>query len=414
MLLVIVSYRMQKLIHIFQMALRDARSNLLHTILSVLGIVIGVGALVAILSLIDGMEKYATQQIGQTTTLNSIIISPQVNERVNGVLIRKKEIPFIRYSDLPSIDSALGKPHTIALRYAESGWLTDPDSSFSIGMLLRGIVAEGSDKVKLSSGRFLNSDDLDAERNVAMINAHAADMVDSLTGTRPEPGKRLLFNNRAYNIIGVVGNAGDQPEIYVPITAIASDLQEERPPACVIDATTVEDVNELEGDIRQWITGKFGSDESFQIFTNAFRVKQANQAFLIFRIVMGLIVGISVIVGGIGIMNVLLISVTERTREIGIRKAIGARRKDIVLQFIAESLTVSAIGSILGLILGILFTSGAVPIVRRFTELPFEAVYTWNTFVVIALVSILIGIAFGTYPALKAARLDPVAAIRHE
>jgi putative ABC transport system permease protein len=113
-------------------------------------------------------------------------------------------------------------------------------------------------------------------------------------------------------------------------------------------------------------------------------------------------------------MNVLLISVTERTREIGIRKALGARKKDIVLQFLAESLTISAIGSILGLIFGILFTSGTVPIVRHITEMPFEAVYTWKTFVIIAIVSILIGIIFGTFPAYKAARLDPVDAIRHE
>ncbi|HNH61919.1 MAG TPA: FtsX-like permease family protein, partial [Cyclobacteriaceae bacterium] len=135
---------------------------------------------------------------------------------------------------------------------------------------------------------------------------------------------------------------------------------------------------------------------------------------LLFKIIMGLIVGISVVVGGVGVMNVLLISVTERTTEIGIRKAVGANRRDIILLFLSESVTVSAFGSVLGLIFGTLFTMAAIPIVKAITKIPFQAAYTFDTFFLIAIIAIIVGIVFGTYPAVRASRLDPVEAIRHE
>lgn len=129
---------------------------------------------------------------------------------------------------------------------------------------------------------------------------------------------------------------------------------------------------------------------------------------------MGMIVGISVLVGGIGVMNVLLISVTERTVEIGIRKAVGASRAHIVQQFLAESITISLVGSLVGLIIGILGTMIVVPVIKSLTAMPFAASYTWNTLIIVTIISVLVGIIFGTYPAMRAARLDPVDAIRRE
>jgi len=167
--------------------------------------------------------------------------------------------------------------------------------------------------------------------------------------------------------------------------------------------------------IKKWIGNRFPNNKNdFTVITNEFRVDQAAQGFLLFRVIMGLSVGISVLVGGIGVMNVLLISVTERTREIGIRKAVGANKKHIVLQFLSEAITISAVGSFLGFVFGVLGTMAVVPIVKAITKIPFQAAYTWNTFFIIAIVAVVVGIAFGTYPALRASRLDPVDAIRHE
>jgi len=154
--------------------------------------------------------------------------------------------------------------------------------------------------------------------------------------------------------------------------------------------------------------------EAFSIFTYEGRVEQLSQGILIFKLVMGAITGISVLVGGIGIMNVLLISVTERTKEIGIRKAAGARKKDIVLQFLSESVTISIVGCALGWVAGVLGVFGIVELINRFTDFTFQAALSFGTVMVILIIAILVGMVFGTYPAWKAANLTPVDAIRHE
>jgi putative ABC transport system permease protein len=132
------------------------------------------------------------------------------------------------------------------------------------------------------------------------------------------------------------------------------------------------------------------------------------------KLVMGAITGISLLVGGVGIMNVLLAAVVERTREIGIRKAVGARRRDILVQFLSESVAIAGAGSLLGVILGLAGAFAATAIIRARTEATLYAAFTWSSASVSALAAIVVGLAFGFYPALRAARLSPIDAIRHE
>jgi putative ABC transport system permease protein len=205
------------------------------------------------------------------------------------------------------------------------------------------------------------------------------------------------------------------PYAVIPITLLTQEELRTITPELIIEAANVEDVPKLNEEVVLFLKSKYPSyQQDFSIFTNEMRVKQAAQGFLLFRVIMGLIVGISVLVGGIGVMNVLLISVTERTSEIGIRKAVGANRTDIMLQFLSESVTVSAFGSLLGLLVGILGTMAIVPIIHAITKVPFYAMYTWNTLAIISIVALIVGVVFGTYPAIRASRLDPVEAIRRE
>ena len=143
-------------------------------------------------------------------------------------------------------------------------------------------------------------------------------------------------------------------------------------------------------------------------------MEQLTQALLVFKILMGAITSVSLLVGGIGIMNVLLAAVVERTREIGIRKATGARNRDILVQFLAESVTITSVGAAIGVVLGLGIAFLAAAIMRMQTQAPVHAAVSVSTIVVAAVASIVVGITFGLYPALRASRLSPIDAIRHE
>jgi putative ABC transport system permease protein len=183
----------------------------------------------------------------------------------------------------------------------------------------------------------------------------------------------------------------------------------------VVKAPTVEQVPEVQARVEDWLATRYGRwDHDLRVETRLERVEQMQRGFLVFKLFLGAMAGISLLVGGIGIMNVLLASVTERTREIGIRKAAGARARDILLQFLAESVAISGSGSLAGLLLGLGIAFGAAALMRMNTEAPIYAGISWSTMAVAAAAALVIGLSFGTYPARRAARLSPIDAIRHE
>ena len=226
-----------------------------------------------------------------------------------------------------------------------------------------------------------------------------------------------MIEDNEYQVIGILSDErlGDRVEAYYPITLFSFIDGRVSYPDMIVRANLVEELPDLQSEVEELLSRRYeASDKKFVIGTNEGRVAQFQQSILIFKLVMGMITGISVLVGGIGVMNVLLISVTERTREIGIRKATGAKRADILMQFLSESVTVSLVGCIAGLILGMTAVFAFVPIVKAFTEVDFPVAFTWTTVSIILFIGFIVGLVFGTYPAWRASKLTPVDAIRHE
>jgi putative ABC transport system permease protein len=398
----------------FLLAFHNIRSHFFHTLLSVLGIVIGVAALVSILSLIDGMEEYAKEQITRTTSLKAINIWSNQFTRTNGVRVRRDSFAILGYEDYRELKGKLTKPCSLHYMASFASTVTAGDSS-RIGTML---YALGSPAVHSSavftSGTGFTQDEITSGVKAVLVNHQFVKLMDSIMDPNGAVGKKVVFRDNEMVIKSVFDDKGSEPRMAFPLTLLTPQELRDNPPSVIVDASEITDVADLKSQVQAWIKDKYENEAEFAVVTNDARVEQATQGFLLFRIIMGLIVGISVVVGGIGIMNVLLISITERTVEIGIRKAVGANRRDIILQFLAESVTVSVFGSAVGLILGVLGTMAVVPIVASITKIPFYANYTLNTMIVVGVLAVLLGIIFGTYPAIRASRLDPVEAIRHE
>jgi putative ABC transport system permease protein len=404
----------KKIFNSFILAFHNIRSHFFHTMLSVLGIVIGVAALVAILSLIDGMEQYARDQITFTTSLKAIVIRPEANKQVNGISVRKDSISFFHYRDYESLQSALTFPTTGYLLSTLASEVTIKEDSFQTAALVTASIPLNPGD-SIAQGRIFTRRELEQQSRVAVISLPFAKNVAGEKGISQLINKTIIMRDSEFKIIGIVSaRRFTRSEIFYPITLLTEIELDKNPPTCLLEAENVEDVPKIKEQINGWLNKRFSSINDFSVVTNELRVEQAKKGFQLFRIIMGLIVGISVVVGGIGVMNVLLISVTERTVEIGIRKAVGANKQDIILQFLSESITISIFGSFTGLIFGILSTMIIIPVIKSLTGAPFQAAYTWNTLMIISILAVVVGVVFGTYPALRASRLDPVEAIRRE
>lgn len=408
---------MKQIIPAFAMAFRAMKGQVFQTFLSILGMIIGVAALVGILCLIDGMEKFAKDQITQTTSLNSILVSSKATRSENGVVVKKDSFAYLSPAQFEKLQHDLSGQAKMMLLSTQSAEVVHPTTSKKMLSVWYGTTPSMDDraKSKLVAGRLLNQQDVQLVRKVALVNKTFSNLFSPADSAAALIGKQLVMQGTSYEVIGVLNLLAKSPEVFVPITLFTPTDFKNYPPSVIIEVNEVDQVNPIKKKISEWLKKEYGAKRAdFAIATNGFRVEQAEQGFRLFRVIMGLIVGISVLVGGVGVMNVMLISVTQRTTEIGVRKALGAKRQDIVFQFLAESISISAFGSLCGLILGVLGTMATIPIIRAITKVPFQASYTWNTIALVSLIAVVVGIVFGTYPALRASRLDPVEAIRRE
>ena len=390
--------------------------NPLRTALSTLGIIVGTAALVAVLALGDGVERYVRRQIERTTDLQAIVVTARTASIVDGQRIPRADYPVFTAADADTVRGLLGTGGAAVLAVSGPALVAVPDSAARAALVTAtGPGITDFQELELAQGRFFSAAEAAEPASVAVVSHRLA----AERGLRV--GDSVRLGARAWAIVGVL--AGDAEErvllAFVPL-ALARDalvpIGESPAPVLLAKAARVEEVDSARARVEAWLARRAGADwkDKVSIGTRAGRLAQVQQGMLVFKILMGAITGISLLVGGIGIMNVLLASVAERTREIGIRKATGARRRDILWQFLVESVAITGAGSAVGAAVGLAGAFAVTAVMRAQTEALVYAAFTWGTVLVAAAAAVAVGIAFGMYPAVRAARLSPIDAIRHE
>jgi putative ABC transport system permease protein len=405
--------------------LQTLRANPLRTILSTLGVIMGVGSMVSVLAMGDGVEKYAREQVARTTDLQAIAITPNFVQRVDGIFVRRTDVVTFSPADIDSLKGAVPEAASVDLS-TSGGTIAQRDSaatgrglSVNAGASSEPIAAQFATRgLNIRDGRIFTDDEVRQAKAVVILRASAA---DSIGGGVALIGKTILLQRRPFEVVGILAPIErERMEAFVPFGATEGVIFGFGGAATgaqlSLVAKRVEDVESAKQHAERFFARRYGMAwrQRVNVVANSTRVEQLTQALTVFKILMGAITGVSLLVGGIGIMNVLLAAVVERTREIGVRKAAGARNRDILVQFLAESVAITGAGAAIGVLLGLGVAYLTAAIMRSTTQAVVYAAISMNTILVAAIASIFVGVTFGLYPALRASRLSPIDAIRHE
>jgi len=399
------------------------RVNPMRTLLATLGVIIGVASLVAVLSLGDGMEAYARRQVERTTSVQNVFVFPITHDTVDGIRVAREQWTLFGKDDVADAERRVPGVGAVGLLYNGTTMIAPPaggrERAANVVAASASVPAMGDAKVRW--GRFFTPAEVRDDVAVVVLSYPAAQALSRTGQPAAMLGETLRLRGVAMRVIGISApdeRDGRSMSALVPLglgPAVMTPGEAAQPRRLVLKAKKVEDVEAVRAAAGAWLTRRYGPwEKGFEINTDQARSAQMKQGFLVFKLFMGAMTAISLLVGGIGIMNVLLSSVTERTREIGIRKAVGARRRDIVLQFLSESVAITGSGSLIGLVLGVAGAFAITAAMRAYLDAPIHAGLSLSTLLVAAFSAIVVGLSFGTYPALRASRLSPVDAIRHE
>ncbi len=399
------------------------RANPLRTVLSTLGIVIGVAALVAVLSVGDGMQRLAHEQIGKTTDLQRIAVTPRLFRIIDGTPIAEPNPVKLTLVEANSLRAAVSEYGSVNMTENGTALVTTRADTTPHAAHVMGLLAPEPSMVDstLLGGRVFTAAEAASGAPVVVVSYKLANDVAHGRTPRDVIGDTLLFQGQPRQIIGVLKAEETETarRAIMPISAIAGAVivgPFDRPSILTATAKTVEGVAVTRSHVESWATKQFGPGwkDRVTVVSDEARLDQVSKALLLFKLFMGALMSISLIVGGIGIMNVLLSSVIERTREIGIRKAVGAAQRHILWQFLCESVAITSVGSLIGLLIGAGAAFAITAIMRHMSNTPVQAWLSVSTVLVAIGASVAVGLSFGLYPAMRAAKLSPIDAIHHE
>jgi putative ABC transport system permease protein len=407
--------KLQSIFLLIEAGVDGLRGNALRTALSTVGVVIGVASLVGVLSLGDGMERYVRDTIGRER-VQVVRMSPRFTHEVNGRDMPLPDVVVLGPRDLAEVRRL---PGVAAASLNASGAATFRAGGREVkGVTTVATQENGAefDFLELDHGRFFVYGE--AHRNAPVV-VISKGLAEELAGDEPYLSmldRKVWTGSAPRRVIGIFQDEGEAA--YVPLRAAGEVIgkgMREVPPQMMVRARSIEAVERVRTALEDWAAGRYGRpDERLEFSTYADRLAQAEEGIAVFKMIMGAIIGISLLVGGIGVMNVLLASVAERTREIGVRRALGAQRSAILAQFLFESMAITGLGSIFGIVLGTAGAMAMAPLVRSMTGQAIPISPTIGTLLLAITCPALVGLVFGIYPAHRAARLSPIEALRHE
>lgn len=403
---------------ILQQAWKALLLHRLRSLLSTLGIVFAVAAVVTMLAIAGGARREVLEQIGRLG-IDSIIVRNfhAENEASSGGFdlppegLGNRDVRAAR--QIPGIRSITLVRETKAF-LAE---LEEPDVVNMLAVNQEYMAARG---LRLAKGRFVSDIDVENRHLVCVLGAELARRIVPGAG----PGQTIHFDGDPYRVVGVLQHRGRIDDEVLPVAlrdfdnaafvplspaggAFAAAGENRYLSEMILEVTGAGFVDPVAGVVHHALLQNRGGVENFEIIVPRELLSQARQTQRLFNVVLGSIAGISLLVGGIGIMNIMLANVSERTREIGIRRAVGATRQHIVIHFLGESILLTFIGGVFGIFLGALAALG----VNVFIQ--WQASITIWPVLSALFVSVAVGVVSGMYPAVKAANMDPVEALRH-
>jgi putative ABC transport system permease protein len=402
--------------NLFRIAIRALIRNKLRAFLTMLGIIIGVASVIAMLAIGEGSKVNITREMSSMGT-NMVIVMPNMQSR-GGVSLGASSSMALKYSDVEAIRNEASSVAAVSPEVRASGQVIF--SNQNTQTTIYGVTEDylSIKKLELLSGRVFNSSELKGMAKVCLLGQT---VVENLFGAGADPvGLTIRVKNLPFLIIGVLKDKGesgmgqDQDDLIIaPYTTVqrrlaAIDYINGIYASAITEDKSAQAISEITEILRRTHKLKESEEDDFRVMSQSELIATVSTITDILTILLGAIAGISLLVGGIGIMNIMFVSVTERTREIGLRMSIGGRGNDILKQFLVESILLSVLGGVLGVLFGYLIAKGAGSLMN------IPPVIKIKTVVLAFSVCFAIGVFFGWYPARKAANLNPIDALRYE
>jgi putative ABC transport system permease protein len=394
---------------IIKVSLSSLFSNKLRTFLAILGIIIGVGAVISMLAMGAGAQKQVLDRI--TSMGSDLLIVRPAKQQGGGV--RSGTKPSLVFEDAEAIINKVSNIKSVTpvirdnvqVKYFNNNTETTIYGTAATYFKMR--------NYEIEKGRVFTSNEMNKKSRVAVLGPDTAEELFGLQGD--SIGETIKIKGVAFTVIGITKSKGDQldDQIIVPFDTVNQKItKKDHVDEIDIQVKNGSDVTIIQADISTLLRKRHrirsGKDDDFEVRNQAEIIETASNTVQTFTVLLGGIAGISLLVGGIGIMNIMLVTVSERTREIGVRKAIGAKKKDILLQFLIEAILLSGIGGLIGVGLGAVIAFEVTSIFSFPTLIePVSSILSFGF-------SVAVGVFFGFYPAWSAAKLDPIQALRYE